>query len=427
MTFSTQTVDPAELKRIATRAYLYTVPLVIMETTRKWRMVKGANTFNHARKLLNHRSRTVTTPNYDTLYSDAWLDLSEGPVRITVPATGERYFSLAFMDMYTNNFAILGTRTTGGDGGVFTVVGPDQAVPADADKVVRAPTPRVWALARVLVDSDDDLEAAREVQNGLFVHDGAPTGDVWADGEPVQRSAPWDQYLDVAQRLLLRETPPATDQRILNEIAPLGLGPGETFDPASFDAEQAAAVEEGVQAAKEYLVAVQGARGPVVRGWTYPNLRMGNFEQEYTLRAVVAVGGLGALPLEEAMYMRAEGDEGDGRYDGNQDYVLHFPAGGLPPLKSFWSLTLYEAFDDGQFFFADTPLRRYAVGDRTPGLKTNEDGSLDIWIGKRSPGPERESNWLPAPDGPFALFFRGYMPKSSLINGQYRLPAVRKV
>ncbi|MCE7507913.1 DUF1254 domain-containing protein [Alloalcanivorax xenomutans] len=419
-------VSPAELKSAAKRAYIYTVPLVIMETTRKWRMGAGANVFNHARKLLTHRSRWVTTPNNDTLYSDAWLDLSKGPVKITVPATGERYFSLAFMDMYTNNFDILGTRTTGNNGGVYTVVGPHQAVPEDATNVVRAPTPRVWALARILVDGPDDLTAACAVQDGLFVHEGAPSEDV-APGDPVQRSAGWREYLATANRLLRREPPPVTDGLILEQIRALGIGPDQVFDADAFDQEQAEAIERGVEEAKNWLVQIQRARRSAIDGWTYPSMRNGDYGQNYTLRAVVSVGGLGALPLEEAIYMRAEGDAEEGLFDGNQNYRLHFPAGAMPPLNSFWSLTLYEAMDDGQFFFADTPLRRYAVGDRSPGLQYNEDGSLDLWIGARSPGADRESNWLPANEGPFALFFRGYMPKADLMEGRYRLPRVERL
>ena len=418
-------VEPAELRDLAKRAYLYTVPLVIMEMTRKWRIGKGANAFNHARKLLNHRSRWVTTPNNDTLYSDAWLDLSRGPITITVPATGERYFSLAFMDMYTNNFAILGTRTTGGDGGRYTIVGPDQAIPDDAEEVVRAPTARVWALARILVDGPDDLADACAVQDGLYVNPEASPDDV-TPGDPVLRDAPWREYLAAANALLRREPPPVTDQGVLRQIAALGIGPDQRFDAERFDSEQARAIEEGVQAAKDFLVTVQGSRGAVVEGWTYPSARTGDYGQDYLLRAVIAVGGLGALPVEEAMYMRADGDQERGLFDGTSNYRLHFPAGEMPPLNSFWSLSLYEAMDDGQFFFADTPLRRYALGDRSPGLTWNDDGSLDIWIGADNPGEVRENNWLPSPATPFALVFRGYMPKSALRNNAYRLPLVQR-
>jgi hypothetical protein len=124
------------------------------------------------------------------------------------------------------------------------------------------------------------------------------------------------------------------------------------------------------------------------------------------------------------MYMRACAPDGRALFDGTKAWRLHFPADRPLPVNSFWSLSLYEATDDGQFFFADNPLDRYAIGDRTPGLTANPDGSLDIWIGHESPGAGREANWLPAPPGPFALFMRAYLPKPDLLDGRYRLPPV---
>ncbi|HVE54289.1 MAG TPA: DUF1214 domain-containing protein, partial [Ramlibacter sp.] len=125
-----------------------------------------------------------------------------------------------------------------------------------------------------------------------------------------------------------------------------------------------------------------------------------------------------------AMYMQAEGPGPRKLFDGTQAWRLHFPADAPLPVNSFWSLSLYEAMDDGQFFFCDNPLSRYAIGDRTPGLRTNPDGSLDLWIGRASPGPDKGANWLPAPAGPFALFLRAYLPKPELLDGRYRLPPV---
>ena len=153
-----------DLKTAATEAWLYGLPLVEIATTRSRGQALGQsmNAFAHVRNLANHKHRAVTTPNNDTLYSSAHLDLSAGPVTITLPAAGERYLSLQLMDAYTNSFAVLGTRTTGPNGGTFTLVGPTEA--AEGPRVVRAPTNHVWALARILVDGPHDLEAARGVQ-----------------------------------------------------------------------------------------------------------------------------------------------------------------------------------------------------------------------------------------------------------------------
>jgi hypothetical protein len=161
-----------------------------------------------------------------------------------------------------------------------------------------------------------------------------------------------------------------------------------------------------------------------IDGWSYPEARLGDFGQDYLYRGAVALSGLAALPPAEAMYMRAAAPDGRALFDGGRSWRLRFPAGQSPPVNSFWSLSLYEATEDGQFFFADNPLGRYAIGDRTPGLAVGPDGALDIWIGDENPGSDREANWLPAPPGPFALFMRAYLPKPELLQGYYRMPPV---
>lgn len=407
-----------DLRTAAREAWLYALPLIEIATTRARGQALGQRmgAFAHVRNLADHRHRAVTTPNNDTLYSSAQIDLSAGPVTITLPATGERYFSLALMDAYSNNFAILGTRTTGPDGGTVRLVGPAEA--AEGPDVVRAPTPHVWALGRLLVDGPHDLDAARQVQGGLSLQ--GPASE--APGPFAARHAPWPEYFASAAALMRLNPPPVTDRALLRTIAPLGLPDG--FDAGRFSAEEAAEIEAGVsdarKAARRGGLGGDGFQG----GWSYPGARLGDFDQDYGFRASVALSGLAALPPAEAMYMRAEGEGPRNLYDGTKAWRLHFPAGGGLPVNSFWSLSLYEATDDGQFFFTDNPLGRYAIGDRTPGLAANADGSLDIWIGHESPGAEREANWLPAPAGPFALFMRAYLPKPELLDGGYRIPAV---
>jgi hypothetical protein len=216
--------------------------------------------------------------------------------------------------------------------------------------------------------------------------------------------------------------PPVTDLALLRAVAPLGLQDG--FDPTRFSKAEAGEIEAGVAEARQ--AARRGGLGGAAftDGWSYPSARLGDFDQDYGYRAAVALSGLAALPPAEAMYMRAQGDLRGDLFDGAKAWRLHFPPGGHLPVNSFWSLSLYEATDDGQFFFTDNPLDRYAIGDRTPGLAPNADGSLDIWLGHADPGPERRSNWLPAPAGPFALFMRAYLPKAELLDGRYRIPAI---
>ena len=409
-----------DLRTAARDAYIYTLPLIELASTRQRGQALGhrMGVFAHVRHLANHRHRAVTTPNTDTLYSTAQIDLSAGPVTITLPPAGDRYLSLALMDAYTNNFAILGTRTTGPDGGTFRLVGPREA--AEGWNVLRAPTDHVWALARVLVESPEDLEAAREVQAGIALQGPASA----APGPYAERLADWAEYFASAAALIAANPPPVTDLGLLRTIAPLGLA--DSFDPGRFSPAEAAEIEAGLAEGRKAVRGGGGLSGTAfIQGWSYPSSRLGDFQQDYLLRGAVALGGLAALPPAEAMYLQAEGPLPRKLFDGSRAWRLHFPADAPLPVNSFWSLSLYEATDDGQFFFWDNPLDRYAIGDRTPGLKANADGSLDIWIGHDSPGPAREGNWLPAPAAPFALFMRAYLPKPELLQGYYRMPPLQ--
>ena len=394
-------------------AWFYALPLIEMATTRA-RLLKtpGAaiNKLTHTRNLSDHTARWVTTPNNDTLYSTAFLDLSAGPATLTIAPTGQRYWSAAIMDMFTNNNAVLGLRTVGGEGGTFTLVGPGQAL--KGPNPVRIATPHAWLLVRTLVANADDLPAARKAQDGFVLTGPKPAAPVPTF---ATRSAAPADYFDSARRLLAANPGPATDQRLLRRTSAfLGAGP---FDAASAEA-----------GAKQAQLITQFAKGrqTFTQGWSYPRPNLGDYGQDYIYRAIVALMGLGALPVAEAMYTKAAGDDGAGLFNGDGLYRFSLPA--QLPLDGFWSLSMYEATPDGQFFFTDNPINRYAIGDRTPGLKRNADGSLDLWIGRTDPGGERSANWLPAPkSGPFALYLRTYLPRAELLDGRFRFKPVEKV
>jgi hypothetical protein len=415
-----------DLRAIAYLAYLYVLPLLEMAATRERLISKGAsqNVLYARRDLADPSSRSVTTPNNDTLYSSAWMDLSVGSVSFALPHFGRRYFSLSLMDMYTNNFAVLGTRATGEAGGTFKIVGPSDAIAAGERDVVRSPTPHGWALARILVDGPDDLEAARAAQAAITLT--APRVDSISHPGAIAAVAPdakWQAIFAEANALLALDRPPVTDRAILLKIAPLGVGPDATFRPEAFGNADRDAIAAGVAAARALVTDTRNRRVPV-QGWYYPPATLGAFGQDYVTRAVVSRTGLAALPREEAMYVRPVGERGDAIYDGGKMWRIHFAPGQLPPVSGFWSLSMYERTREGQSFFTENPLKRYAIGDRTPGLKTNDDGSLDLWIGHRDPGEERRANWLPAPLGPFTMTLRAYLPESTFLNGDYRLPPV---
>lgn len=408
-----------KLREIARDAWLYGLPLIEMAGARSRALTGGraANRVYHARDLATAKARSVTTPNTDTLYSTAWLDLSSGPVTIELPDSGDRYVSVAFMDMYSNNFAVLGTRTPGWKGGTFWVCGPGFSTGEPG--TLRSPTPWAWMLVRTLATGPADLPAARAVQDGVKLLEAPParTPPAYA-----RRDAPWREYFGAVQDLLVENPPPGRDAGLFKRALLLGLRPGGGFDPSLFSETEIAEVEAGVAEARAAALAAQG-QGPLIQGWLYPKANLGDFGLDYLYRAQIAVGALAALPPQEATYLRAVDAAGAQTFDSARDWTLSFRGGGLPPVKAFWSLTLYEATPDGQFFFFDNPLNRYAIGDRTPGLVKGPDGSLEILISRRNPGGEAAANWLPAPGSrPFALMLRAYLPDEAMMAGRWRMP-----
>ena len=383
--------------------WLYGLPIIEMATTRKRHLSRGLkqNTLQHSRALADHTARTVTSPNNDTLYSLAWLDLTQGPATFTAPVTGDRYWSAAFMDMYSNNNAVLGLRTAGGAGGTWTVVGPGQT--GSGPNLVRCATPHVWLLIRTLIDGPEDLQAVHAVQNGFRLT--GPAGV--APAAYAERNASPVDYFDSLNRLLQSDPPPATDGRILARL--------NAFKP------DGAGVAGGVQQARDIAKLAEG-RQAFIQGWSYTKSDLGDFGQDYLYRALVALSGLAALPVVEAMYLRSQGER-ENSYWGDGLYRLSIPA--QMPVGAFWSLSMYEQTPDGQRFFTENPLGRFAIGDRTKGLKRNADGSLDVWIARTDPGGDRSANWLPAPKaGPFNMTMRLYLPRPEVLDGRWRMPAI---
>lgn len=409
------------LRRAARDAWLYVLPLIEMAATRAGALKPPGldkplplNRFAHARRLMSASHRLVTGPNNDTMFSSAWADLTEGPLTLTIPPTGSRYISVALMNMYADNDAVLGTRTVGPNGGRFTVVGGQQA--GGGPGVVRLSTPHGWVVVRMLVDGEADLPAVRAVQDQLRLEGPTPA-------QPpayATRHANWSEYFVSAQQLLVANPPPATDTRILAEIAPLGLDAHGGFDPGRFDATATAEIEAGIRDARAALQSDMPMS--IIDGWLYPPPNVGAFGQDYRFRAATALYGLAPLPPAEALYKRSL------NYDGDEMLRLSFAPGQLPPVDAFWSISMYELTPEGQSFFTGNPIDRYSIGDRTPGLKTNANGSLDIWIARQDPGGERTANWLPAPArGPYRMTVRTYLPKPAIRDGRWRMPALQKV
>ena len=374
------------------------------------------NAFGHRRQLVDHTARTVTTPNNDTLYSSTVIDLSSGPVRLDVPDFGARYYSIAFLDAYTNNFAYLGTRVNGGKGGSYLIVNRDwRNPPKDGVPLIRAPSNHIIAIVRIMIDGPADYDAVHRLQDGLMLTPAASTPGRPEPIRPVAGDA--ENFVAVVNRVLHDDPPPAADLPILKELAPIGIGPGAgPLTPAQrlLWTQNFAAVRAGL-VAKEI--------GTQIRGWGYVPANIGNFGADYRTRALVALRGIWANIPAEMHYAIATTDGSGAPLDGDRRYRLHLPPG-TPPTDGFWSISIYEVTQEGGLFFGDNPIHRYAIGDRTGGLLRNADGSLDILIQKDRPPADRQANWLPVPAKKFALVARAYRPRAALLDGSFRYPAV---
>jgi hypothetical protein len=297
------------------------------------------------------------------------------------------------------------------------LVGPSDALPKPG--ALRSPTTWVWALGRTLVDGEADLPAAHAVQDGLLV-DGP-----CAEGDPtfVRRDADWPAFFAAVQRLVLESRPPAIDTALFRGAAALGLGLDGGFDPGRFSAGDAAEIDAGLAEALQLAKAGDGSGMPL-GGWVFPRANLGQFGQDYLYRAQIALSGLAALSVDEALYVRPLGPDGSAVLDGAANWRLRFPRGALPPAKAFWSLTAYAVTPTGQSFLIDNPLDRHALGDRSPGLARDPEGGLELRIGPDDPGPALRSNWLPTPrtGGPVTLSLRLYVPAAELMTGRHRLP-----
>jgi hypothetical protein len=428
--------DPRSL---SFEAYVYLYPLVIMEVSRRQAINVAAgerpafgppNTFHHLREFPSAAFRAVVRPNFDTLYSSAWLDLTRGPVVVHAPDTEDRYFMLPMLDMWTDVFFNPGKRTTGTGAQDFVVAGPGYAgeLPQGVP-VVDAPTPWVWVIGRTQTNGPADYAAVNAVQDGYSItplHETAehvidPDQDTTTEALRLVNGMSAVEFFAYACDALRINPPHITDGSVLARIANIGIAPGRPFDASGLDAATLEELDAGVAEAREVLAAAPPKLGRHANGWGLMTDTMGVYGNAYLQRAVVALAGLGANPPEDAVYPLLLVDADGDALAGEQSYVIHFEADELPPVAAFWSITMYDA----EGFQVANELDRFAIGDRDA-LTFNADGSLDIWVQHSNPGPEREGNWLPAPAAPLGVTMRLYAPGREVLDGTWAPPAVRK-
>jgi len=431
------------IEKVGANAYTYGYAPVYMQ-----RSVSRfpQNMVINVQYLATDLTRSIVKPNADTLYTIMVLDVGEEPLIIHTPNTGNRYFSLEMLDAYTNVFGYIGNRATGTAGGDYALVGPNwnsttTPLNKSVSSVIRSNTSKVWIIGRTLVDDQADVANAVALQNGISAQKNSKVGTgeflgnfnlsaPAATGTPVSLTADATFFKEFGT-VTAAQPPLAADASLIASLAAYGVGPG--LDPNK--TQTSAVMASLVKGAKSAEAAITAKLDATVKaskkkrnGWILFD-GVGSYGTDYLTRAVIAKFGLGANLPVESVYPAAVTDSSGKELNGASGNVfkVHFNKDQTPPINAnaFWSLTLYA---DDQFFVAN-PINRFAVGDRTPNLMKNSDGSLDIWISAAQPSAARGGvkNWLPAPAAKFSLIMRIYLPKTSVLDGTWKYPKITKV
>jgi hypothetical protein len=449
-------------KDIATLAYIWGYPLVIKKRFTDFSTssnvptgpTRGSvNTLVHARNLINASFTDVVRPNADTLYSLAYLDLKKDSIILQVPPISDRYYVLQFLDAYSNNFFYIGTRTNAISGGSYLITGPNwnRIVPSGMTQI-KSPTNLATIGGRILVNGPQDVSNVRALQDKFVLSlfslfedenrnntvDTAKTKTKTTIMNTTEKEVPISpqpafipktgiKIFDEISEDMIDNPPYQYDADVIAKFKLIGIGTGltspseETASPNATTIKQA--LQKGIEEGEKLIDGKVRNLGTVVNGWSF-NLGTGDYGTDYLLRAAIAKTAHGANSPQEALYPAVFVDDRGEQLNGSRNYVIHFDKDKIPPVNGFWSISMYNSRD----YFVDNPINRYAIGDRTPGLKFNADGSLDIYIQHDNPGKDKESNWLPAPSrDKFSLILRLYIPQKEIFKGQYQYPPVQIV
>jgi hypothetical protein len=444
------TLTEAQAQKVGTDAYVYGIDLLeFVHQTELDTSVTVPNQYGNAPVNEVGNQRVLTTPaNQDkeivgpsnsTLYSNAHLNLNEGPIVLHVPALPKhRYYAWEFLDPYLNVFHYVGTRSTGNGAGNYVVVGPGfrGKLPAGLP-VVHAKYDHVWLFGRTLVYGKSDLPEAHKIQDGYKV---IPlkaferAGDAYTPSRPrriittpkIPSMPSGLAFYDALGTALAENPPPARDHAILAEMATAGIGPdlhpSTSNLPGSTTSGLTAAANAGPAKILSIRLSIATNGAHKHNGWFQLLPDTGNWGTDYAYRAMIAVYAICAnLPIE-ATYAAGVADNTNNVLEGGNSYRIHFPAGDIPPVKYFWSLTVYNTSTE----LIPNAYNKYSVGSNK-GIKFNQDGSLDIYV-QQTPPAGHEANWLVSPSsGQFLLALRFYGPARSVLNGSYKYPTIERV
>jgi hypothetical protein len=432
---------------LATDAYIYGYPLVTMEMTRRvlTNVAEPVGTKAPMGQIIKLRQypdasfKDVTAPNADTLYTTSFFDVGKEPWVLSIPDMKDRYFLMPMLDGWTNVFQVPGKRTTGTGAQTYAITGPGWkgTLPAGV-KEYKSPTSMIWLLGRIYcTGTPEDYAAVHKLQDEfklvpLSAHGKPytpPAGKVdpsidmkTAVREQVNRMDAVE-YFTLLSELMKTNPPSEADAPQLARFARIGLVPGKPFDVSKLKAD----FVKRIPVVSFDRIMLQFKINNAIKnenGWAFTT-KTGIYGTDYLMRGLITAIGLGANRPQDAVYPTSKADAEGRKYSGANKYVMHFPKGHLPPTEGFWSLTMYNE----KFFFVNNPISRYSVSPRQD-LKTNPDGSTDLYIQHDSPGKDKESNWLPAPSGEFILMLRMYWPSEtdpSIINSTWTIPAAKKI
>jgi len=430
----------------AVDAYIFGFPLVLMDMTRK--QMTNVDTAGPLRAPMGQliRMRTYPTADYrdvpgantDTLYTMVWLDVSKEPWVFSIPDMGDRYYMTPMLDGYTNVFESPGTRTSGNKPQKYAITGPGWSgtLPESVTEY-KSPTGIVWILGRIYcTGTSEDYAKVHALQDGFSVVPLSYYGKPYTplpgvvDARLDMKIATREQveglnvndYFSYLAKLLKNNPPTAQDAPMVARMAKIGLVPGQDFDPGKLSLFEKEAIKAVPKLALLKMVK-RVKKQQALNGWLTFGSGVANWGLDYLLRATTAWLGPGWNRPEDAVYPVSEKDASGSDYDGTErKYVIHFEKGQFPPVKGFWSLTMY----DDQHFLAANPLNRYTLSQRDK-FASNPDGSVDLYLQADSPGKAREANWLPAPKGKFSVILRLYWPNDtppSILDGTWGPPAI---
>ncbi|AHC35672.1 cell envelope protein [Pseudomonas fluorescens] len=435
------TATPSEARAIAKEAYLYGYPVVEMYKTLYTQAVDkgGANfkaPFNHignTAQALTPKDTAFATPNIDTPYSFVWMDLRSEPLVLTLPKIeDDRYYSVQLIDLYTQNFAYLGTRSTGNNGGHYMVAGPDWKgqQPVNVDRVVYSESNIAYALYRTQLFDEKDLNKVKQIQNGYkvqslsnYVKQAAPAKAAkiqWP--KPLATMTEGPQLFRYLNFMLAFAAPQDSEKDLLARFAKIGIAPGAPFKVNQLTAEQRKALEDGISDARAEFAAFKKDKldtHQVASADLFGS--RDRLKNNYLYRYAGANIGIFRNSADEAASLSYLIDsEGKPANGARHSYTVHFAKGQLPPADAFWSLTMYDAKTK---LLVPNHKKRYQINSRMlPNLKLDADGGLTLALQHHEPPKEEQSNWLPAPPGPFYAVLRIYLPKPEVGNGEWKLP-----